>query len=290
MTLIGGDLHEILACRTPVGSAVDNIGKEVIAKSFISTTQNEVPNETLSVVNETVIYDKFLKKYTTMKTITPMIAEDYEAEFEWIYKFSKKDKTPNICINDVLQLTPHRGLLKPNEVEYIHLIFRPEVNMNIRATLECEVLGGPPESILVTGQSSDLIYKLSTRKINFKIRSFHENATEQLILTNVAQLPFEYKTYLNEPKFENDLYGTILNVIPDGRVLEPEEFISINIEVRPGAMGYFGSTFVLEVGHLPFIPIEVFGWGVIPQVYISLPRPEIAKVRKIFSLSVKNCV
>ncbi|CAF4756984.1 unnamed protein product [Pieris macdunnoughi] len=274
----GGELHEILACRTPVGSAVDNIGKEIIEKSFISTTQNEVPLETISVLNEDITQDIKFKKYVTMKTITPMVDVDYESDFEWIHKFSKKDKSPNICINDVLQLTPHRGLLKPNEVEFIHVIFRPNVNMNIRATLECEVLGGPAESILVTGQSSDLIYKLNTGKINFKIRSFHENAFEQLILTNVSQLPFEYKTYLNEPKWENDLYGTILNVIPDGKVLEPEEFISVNIEVRPGAMGYFGSTFVLEVGHLPFIPIEVFGWGVIPQVYISLPRPEIAKL------------
>ncbi|XP_045487724.1 hydrocephalus-inducing protein-like [Pieris rapae] len=274
----GGELHEILACRTPVGSTVDNIGKEIIEKSLISTTQTEMPIETISVLNEDITQDKMFKKYTTMKTITPMITADYESDFEWIYKFSKKDKSLNICINDVLQLTPHRGLLKPNEVEFIHVIFRPKVNMNIRATLECEVLGGPAESILVTGQSSDLIYKLNTGKINFKIRSFHENAFEQLILTNVSQLPLEYKTYLNEPKWENDLYGTILNVIPDGRVLEPEEFISVNIEVRPGAMGYFGSTFVLEVGHLPFIPIEVFGWGVIPQVYISLPRPDIAKL------------
>ncbi|CAK1550075.1 unnamed protein product [Leptosia nina] len=276
----GAELHEILACRTPVGSAADNIEQENITKDVPVINNVNEPVE-ISLIDD-AIEDVYFKKYSTMKTITPMIDIDYESEFEWTYKFSKKERPSNICINDVLQLTPHRGLLKPNEIQFVHVIFRPKVNMNIRATLECEVLGGPPEVILVTGQSSDLIYKINTQKINFKIRSFHENAFEQLTLSNVAQLPFEYKTYLNEPKFENDLYGTILKVIPDGKVLEPEEQINVNIEVRPGAMGYFSSRFLLEVGHLPFISIDVFGWGVMPQVYISLPRPEIAKLNPEF--------
>ncbi|XP_038212242.1 hydrocephalus-inducing protein-like [Zerene cesonia] len=261
---------------TPVGSAVDNPEQETTARDVASPPYEL--DEISSTNNDDVKEDFNFKRFKTMSKITPMIDADFESEFEWSYKFFKKDVRFHIGANDVLQFSPHRGLLKPNEVQYVQVIFRPKLNMNIRAILECEVLGGPPETIVVTGQSCDLMYKLNARKINFKIRSFHENAIEQLIMTNIAQLPFEYKTYLNEPKFDNDLYGTILNIIPDEKILEPEETIDVNIEVRPGAMGYFNTEFMLEIGHLPLIPIEVFGWGVIPQVYISLPRPEISKL------------
>ncbi|RVE54180.1 hypothetical protein evm_001303 [Chilo suppressalis] len=219
--------------------------------------------------------DLEFQKLRMIQKITPMIDSEIESLFSWIHKIPKPDKPNNNSINEVLQLVPHRGLLKPNEVQYIHVIFRPKQNMNVRAILECEVLGGPSETVIVTGQSSDLVYKLNTQKLNFKIRSFHEDASEELSLLNVAQLPFEYKTFLNEPKFVNELEGTILNLVPPEKLIEPEEKTLLKIVVRPGVVGYFKRIFLLEIGHLPHLPIEIFGWGQIPQVYISLQRPNM---------------
>lgn len=270
------DLHENISCRTPDGSVVDKIAEvEGVAKEFISTIHDSAAIESsLDDSEEEFIF----KKIRIMKKVAPMVNSEIESEFSWIYKFSKIYKPTKINLNEVLQLIPHRGLLKPNEVQYVHVIFRPKPNINVRAILECEVLGGPPETVIVTGQSSDLMYKLNTQKLNFKIRSFHENASEELFLLNVAQLPFEYKTYLNEPKFENELEGTILNIVPSDKILDPEEEAEIKIIVRPGVVGYFKRVFLLEIGHLPHIPIEIFGWGVIPQVYLSLPRPTMIEV------------
>jgi hypothetical protein len=222
--------------------------------------------------------EKEFKKRRIIKKVAPIIDSEIEPEFSWISKFPRHNKINKTNINDVLQLVPHRGLLKPNEIQYVHVIFRPKLNINVRAILECEVLGGPPETVIVTGQSSDLMYKINTDKLNFKIRSFHENAAEELTLLNIAQLPFEYKTYLNEPKFDNELRSIILDIVPPEKILDPEEESQIQIVVRPGVVGYFNRIFLLEIGHLPHIPIEVFGWGVIPQVHISLPRPGLIKV------------
>ncbi|KAL0894937.1 hypothetical protein ABMA27_013434 [Loxostege sticticalis] len=241
-----------------------------------------IQKEMISTIQDTTVLEPSLddseeefefKKIRIMKKVTPMIDSQIESEFPWIHKFAKLSKPTKISLNDVLQLVPHRGLLKPNEVHYVHVIFRPKANINVRAILECEVLGGPPETVIVTGQSSDLMYKLNTQRLNFKIRSFHESASEELFLLNIAQLPFEYKTYLNEPKFENELEGTILDIVPSEKILEPEEEAEIKIVVRPGVIGYFNRVFLLEIGHLPHIPVEIFGWGVIPQVYLSLQRP-----------------
>lgn len=226
-----------------------------------------------STNREDLLNDEKILRIQTIKKVAPMIECDYDTEFEWSHKFSRLSKSTNkIGINDVLQLVLHRGQLKPGEIQYVHVMFRPKCNINVRAILECEVLGGPPETIIVTGQSCDLRYKISSESINFKIRSFHENAIEEIKISNTALLNFEYKTYLNEPTFENELDGTILELLPPDKVIEPEEEVEMKIVMRPGVVGYFHRIFLLEIGHLPHIPIEVFGWGVIPQIYITLPK------------------
>ncbi|KPI94718.1 Hydrocephalus-inducing protein [Papilio xuthus] len=212
-----------------------------------------------------------------MKTVLPMLDDQFEPKFKWLHKFPETNEVEGDLINSLLILIPHRGKLKPNEVQYINVMFRPRINMNVRAVIECQVLGGPTEYITVTGQSSYLMYTLSTTKINMKIRSFHENAFEYLRIINKALLPFEFKTYLNEPKFENDLYGTILDIVPADKLLQSEETTDIKVFTRPGVLGYFKRQFLLEIGHLPVIPIKVYGWGVIPQVYLTIPRPFLSE-------------
>lgn len=270
------ELHDVLSCHSPVGSQMEKvIEQEDIPKSPVPAVL-QPGIESISFDDSDM--DIEFMKTRIIKKVVPMMDPRCDSEFPWIGKFAKKSKHYRTNINDVFQLIPHRGLLKPSEIQYVQVIFQPKTNINIRAVLDCEVLGGPAESILVTGQSSDLMYKLNTQKLNFKIRSFHESASEQLLMSNVAQLPYEYKTYLSEPKFENELDGTILDLIPPNKILEPEEEAELMIVMRPGIVGYFNRVFLLEIGHLPHIPIEVFGWGVIPQVYFSLQRPEIANV------------
>uniref|UniRef100_A0A2A4JIA0 MSP domain-containing protein n=1 Tax=Heliothis virescens TaxID=7102 RepID=A0A2A4JIA0_HELVI len=256
------------------GSVRESPNEESENKESVFNTDTET-----AASNADAILDTNYLRDRLMRKIAPMIDGDYDTEFEWTYKFAKLTKSYNkININDVLQLVSHRGILKPGETQNVHVIFRPKSNINVRALLECEVLGGPPETILVTGQSSDLMYKINTETINFKIRSFHENAFEELIITNTAQLSFEYKTYVNEPKFENELEATILELEPPEKLLEPDEQVEMKIIIRPGVIGHFRRVLLLEIGHLPHIPIEVFGWGVIPQIYLTLHKPHTAEI------------
>ncbi|CAB3230804.1 unnamed protein product [Arctia plantaginis] len=244
--------------------------------SYIQTTtspQEFHPELNQSPVEFAVPSLEYIKRRTMIK-VTPMINTDCDTKFEWMHKFSKKVKVSRTDINGVLYLVPHRGLLKPGEIQYVNVMFQPKPNINVRATLECEVLGGPPETVLVTGRSSDLRYKINTHNLNFKIRSFHENAIEELLITNIAQLPFEYKTYLAPVICKNELEGYILELLPPNKVLEPDEEAAVQVVVQPGILGHFQRVFLLEIGHLPHIPIKVYGWGVIPQVYITLPRQE----------------
>lgn len=271
------NLNEMLLCPAPSEAASLNELDEGPSQKecLLATNETTGPESTSLVVSE---FDLDLMKLKVIKKIAPMLKIDYEPPFDWIWKLPKIAKPTKIEINEVVQLTPHRGILKPGEIQYVHVIFRPKENINVKAILECEVLGGPSEMITVTGQSSELMHELNTKKVNFKIRSFHESASEVILITNIAPLPFKYSTYLNEPRFENELQGTILDLVPPEKFLDQEENAELKIVIRPGVVGYFNRVFLLEIGHLPFIPIEVFGWGVIPQVYLTLPRPEIIYV------------
>lgn len=258
----------------------DILSSEISCKSLLekySITSTEKSVELTSMDND-------MMKLQTIRKVVPMIEGDYDKQFEWMKKFARLSKHSNKTdINDVLQLVLHRGLLKPGEIQYVHIIFRPKHNISVRAVLECEVLGGPPESVVVTGQSCDLRYKISAERINFKIRSFHEYAIEELKISNTAPLRFEYRTYINKPKFENELQGNIVELLPYESSLEPEEEIVMKIVMRPGVVGYFHRVFLLEIGHLPHIPIEVFGWGVVPQIYLTLLKPAIEHVSYFLS-------
>lgn len=268
-----------------VGSCLHDV---ILSASGKSVFEKESPIFSKDEESESLPNDYDLMRTQIISKIAPMIDGDYDTEFEWLYKFAKLSKPSNkIDINDVLQLVLHRGQLKPGEVQYVHVIFRPVCNISVRAVLECEVLGGPPETVIVTGQSCDLRYTISAESINFKIRSFHEHAIEELKISNTALLNFEYKTYLNEPIFQNELDGTILELLPSEKSLEPEEEIEMKIVMRPGVVGYFRTVFLLEIGHLPHIPIEVYGWGVIPQIYLTLLKPTAEIVSFIF---LSHCV
>lgn len=265
---------------TSVESHLEKIDEYEDTPIATMTTIHKAAGPELSALDDLEL-DKEYTRRRILRRILPMIDPLCESEFSWLWKFPKAPKYYQTNINELFQLVPHRGLLKPNEIQNVQVIFQPKTNINVKAILECEVLGGPAETITVTGQSSNLLYSLNTQKLNFKIRSFHENASEQLIVSNITQLPFECKTYLNEPNFENELEGTILDLRPPQKILEPEEIAKLQIIMRPGVVGYFHREFLLEIGHLPHVPIEVYGWGVIPQVYLTLPRPDIAKVSLI---------
>lgn len=226
---------------------------------------------------------EFLKE-RMMRKVAPLISGKYDTKYEWIYKFAKKSEPSKTDINAMLNLVPHCGLLKPGETQYIQVVFRPKRNISIRGILEVEVLGGPAETILITGRSSDLRYKINAKGLNFKIRSFHDNAIEELEISNIAQLSFEYITYLTEAKPRDELRGHILELFPSRKVLDPDQLIELQVVVRPGIIGYFNRIFLLEIGHLPPMPIEVYGWGVIPQIYLTLPRPNDTTVSSNYYL------
>ncbi|GBP76690.1 Hydrocephalus-inducing protein homolog [Eumeta japonica] len=217
-----------------------------------------------------------LLKDKVIKKVQPMLSTESECRFKFKNKLPAKDISGKQ--SEIFALIPHRGVLELNETNYVQVVFKPEENISVKAILECETLGGPTEIITITGKSSDLHFELNTRKLNFKIREFYRSAVEVIKLYNTSPLPFDYTVYLNEAKDGDSLAARIVSVTPYDKLLQPYEEVNIQVLVKPGLTGYFNCSFMLEVGYLPHLTIELEGWGVIPQVYLSLPRSHVKKM------------
>ncbi|XP_041977674.1 hydrocephalus-inducing protein homolog [Aricia agestis] len=215
---------------------------------------------------------KNIINYKVLEKIAPIIVGAYDTSYHRRALLSQKVNRNTDMINRVLQVEPNGGLLKPNEIQEVHITFTPPDNISITALLECVVLGGPSTYVSIVGRSARLSYYLSPKSINFKIRSFNQSAFEKILLSNKGFLPFQFNAHLKEGKNANDLYMTIVSIKPKVKLLNTSEEIEISVEIKPGLMGYFKRSFYLEVGHLPPLQVDVYGWGVIPQVYLNLPR------------------
>lgn len=66
-----------------------------------------------------------------------------------------------------------------------------------------------------------------------------------------------------------------LTIQPKNGFIDPNTTLNLMIRYFPGVAGKFLESFHLEIGHLPPIKITVSGYGVFPQIYLTVPRPAI---------------
>lgn len=72
--------------------------------------------------------------------------------------------------SQVFDLTPMFGTLAPFQSQVLNVAFQPQAFMGVVVTAVCTVLGGPTETIRLSGQNARHIYSLSTTFINFGFR------------------------------------------------------------------------------------------------------------------------
>lgn len=72
--------------------------------------------------------------------------------------------------SQVFDLTPMFGTLAPFQSQVLNVAFQPQAFMGAVVTAVCTVLGGPTETIRLSGQNARHIYSLSTTFINFGFR------------------------------------------------------------------------------------------------------------------------
>ncbi|KAG7386322.1 hypothetical protein PHYPSEUDO_000450 [Phytophthora pseudosyringae] len=212
----------------------------------------------------------------TQKSITMNVTNvsKVDTSFRWVFIEDEKEtlstataKKPHLPINQVFDILPIRGLLKPNESEKIEFVYYGHANRKFKSTVACEVEGGPEYELTLSGEASSLVYKLDKQSLDFGLVLYNKTEDRDFSILNVGKVPFSFTIIIDKIAC-----GRTLEISPTSGKIAPNEKQRILVRLRPGIPEYFEETVVLEIAHFQPIPFKLFGSGTFAAVSLNLPR------------------
>ncbi|KAF1329694.1 Hydrocephalus-inducing protein, partial [Globisporangium splendens] len=197
-----------------------------------------------------------------------------DTTFRWVFIEDEKEaralatvKKPCIPINQVFDILPIRGHLKPNESEKIEFIYYGHANRKFKSLVACEVEGGPEYELTLLGEASSLVYKLDKQFLDFGQVLYNKTEDREFSILNVGKVPYGFSITA-----ETIGRGRFVEVTPSAGKVAPNDKQKIIVRLRPGIPEQFEETLVLEVAHFQPIEFKLFGVGIFASVNINLPR------------------
>lgn len=212
----------------------------------------------------------------TQKSISVNVANvsKVDTTFRWVFIEDEKEargvataKKPYIPINQVFDILPIRGHLKPNESEKVEFIYYGHANRKFKSTVACEVEGGPEYELTLLGEASSLVYKLDKQFLDFGQVLYSKTEDREFSILNVGKVPYEFTIVADKIG-----RGRFVEVSPSNGKIAPNDKQKILVRLRPGIPEQFEETLILEVAHFQPIEFKLFGVGIFASVNINLPR------------------
>lgn len=194
-----------------------------------------------------------------------------DTSFRWVFIDDEKEtpsgKKPPIPINQMFDILPIHGLLKPTESEKVEFIHYGHANRKFRSVVACEVDGGPEYEITLLGEASSLVYKLDKQSLDFGQVLFNKLEDRDFSILNVCKVPFAFNITA-----ERISRGRLVEVTPTSGRVAPGEKARVMVRLRPGIPEPFEETLVLEIAHFQPFEFKIFGLGTFSSVTFNLPR------------------
>ncbi|RLN60455.1 hypothetical protein BBP00_00005965 [Phytophthora kernoviae] len=148
-----------------------------------------------------------------------------DTNFRWVFIEDEKEtlptaiaKKPYIPTNQVFDILPIRGLLKPNESEKIEFVYYGHANRRFKSTVACEIDGGPEYELTLLGEASSLVYKLDKQSLEFGQVLYNKTEDRDFSLLNIGKVPFSFSILA-----DNVARGRMLEVAPTSGKIAPTE-------------------------------------------------------------------
>lgn len=193
-------------------------------------------------------------------------------------QFLPRTKT-NSRFSQIFDIVPHEGCLEPDEYIIVYFRFKPEDNTEVTATVNCHIVGGANEPIVLTGKSRKISYFLKDNLVDLGKLYFYEAGENQAALVNDGEGKFTFTVS------EAVLPSGWLIIEPASATVPPSETFPLTLKCFPGTVGRFETSFRVEVDYLEPASVTVWGFGVYPQIYFSLPRPDLDKIDPFITYS-----
>ncbi|KAL7682586.1 putative immunoglobulin-like, hydrocephalus-inducing [Plasmopara halstedii] len=193
-----------------------------------------------------------------------------DTSYRWIFVENEKDVSsikPYIPINQVFDILPICGRLRPNESEKIEFVYFGHADRKFRSIVACEIEGGPEYELMLSGEASSIAYELDRNFLNFGQVFYSKTHSRDFHILNVGKVPFSFKLIVNETARRRTC-----EFFPTTGTIASNERQRIIVRLRPGIPEFFDENIVIKLAHFQPFPFKLFGCGTFAAVTLNLPR------------------
>ncbi|KAJ0401033.1 hypothetical protein P43SY_009913 [Pythium insidiosum] len=198
-----------------------------------------------------------------------------DTAFRWVFIEDEQEaraaataKRPYIPVNQVFDILPIRGVLRPGEKENIEFLFYGHANRKFKSLVACEVEGGPEYELTLLGEASSLVYRLDKQCLDFGSVLYNKTEDREFAILNVGKVPFSFQIMTDHVRAP----PRSVQVAPMSGKIAPNDKQRILVQLRPGIPEPFEEILFIEVAHFEPIAFKLLGNGIFAAVSLNLPR------------------
>ncbi|XP_032984537.1 hydrocephalus-inducing protein homolog [Rhinolophus ferrumequinum] len=264
-TLVSASLPAVPAAESPEIDLSDFI-KTILVDEKLGSEENEQEKEQ---VPNLVISEGVKVNSAETERIDP---NQSQVEFQESLWLSEQDEMLSIGIEEVFDILPLYGVLKPNGSLQISFTFYGHCDIVAQAKALCEVEGGPTYEIILRGQASLISYSFDTKDINSGLQLFHQVTETEITLKNTGKVSFEFKVLTAHQFAPDSLVPGVPLILPVSGFISSLKEQVLKVYYLSGVPGVFQRSFQIQIAHLDPENFTLSGEGIFPRICLDLPR------------------
>ena len=200
-----------------------------------------------------------------------------------------KEVVTNVGIEEVFDILPLYGTLKPSETQQFQFSFYGHAYIKADAVAVCNVQGGPNYEIQLSGQASLVQYSVSEKEIDFGYQAYDQLNCYSINVHNTGKVSFDF-VVLDADGGDSTQPG-VVNVVPAKGYVNSGESIQLSVKYIAGVPETFSKSFQIRVAYFEPEVITVYGVGVFPHIVIDLPKDgESERYRLLYEEAKQNLI
>ncbi len=230
----------------------------------------------LEFETQKVDFGCILNDTTKSMTLKVTNVSTIDCAFQWAFiededakRASATARRPYIPVNQVFDILPIRGYLKPGESETVEVMYYGHPNRIFKSMCVCEVEGGPEYEIKLRGEASDIGYEVSASSLTFGNVVFNKQEERDFFVVNTGKVPFSFRI-----KTEHISGPSLFTVHPTHGKVKDKDKQRVVVKFSPQVPIKVEEEIILEVAHFHPKPISMHGIGIFARVSVSLPMIE----------------
>ncbi|VDK73701.1 unnamed protein product [Dibothriocephalus latus] len=176
--------------------------------------------------------------------------------------------TAQLGIEEVLDITPLCGVIKPGGVQPAMFSFFGHPNIAVDVCATCEVKGGPSYEVQIKGESSEVEYSVDRFELNFGALIYKQEAVECFNIFNLGKIGFEFQLEIAELSDRS----CKIDVSPLSGFLAAGLAQEVQVHVLSSRPEPFTGALSLVVAKTVPRRIGIQGSAEFPHLLLSLPR------------------